>query len=50
MIHYLIYQPCYKNSSDSFYSDLIGDITKDINIIDYAISFVLEACSESMDG
>ena len=45
-MHYLIHQPCYNDSSGSFYRDLTGDI----NIIDFTISFILEACSGSMDG
>ena len=46
MIHYPIHQLCNKNSSGGFYRNLTGDV----NIIDYTISFVLEACSGNMDG
>ena len=45
MIHYLIHQPCDKNSSGGFYRDLTGDF----NIIDFKISFVLEARIGNVD-
>ena len=46
MIHYLIHQPCNRNSSGGFYCDLTGDV----NATDFTISLILEACSGSTYG